>query len=493
MPSRQGVTLERGTAPGDCVNGERSRTESCTPFSIRRPVRQDFRARVVGAVAALILIVPPAPAQTTQPFDPAALDLAWTAPLRNTLHSLPVVDGDTVYMTQGFLDHTALHAFPVSCGTGGAVCERSWRGRTGATPSGPVVADGVVYVGSGAYLNLPLLLAFPVSCRTDGRSCDPLWQGIGDRLLVVTDGVVYAAANSHQEGDSSVGSRVYAYDVACGTGGEVCEPRWFADLEYSDASAMTSGEGMIFATTGHPEGSILYAFQTTCDVVDGRCEPAWTAVVPGSFGGLIVADGFAYVTGETGVFAFPTKCGTDGATCLPAWIGATPRPTYGGGQLAVSDGVVYLSTGQRLFAFPVGCGSGGATCSPLWKAGRDLGLGFFASDPVAGDGMVVVGGSQLFAFESACASNGDACAPAWVSRPPRKFHYTSPKTISDGFVLLAWGRRLLAFPLSCGTEGEICPRVWGRPVGRAQFSPPVVADGSVYYVSDRLYAFQAQT
>ena len=57
-----------------------------------------------------------------------------------------------VYMTQGFLDHTTVHAFPDSCGTGGAVCERSWRGRTGATPSAPVVADGVVYVGFGAYL-----------------------------------------------------------------------------------------------------------------------------------------------------------------------------------------------------------------------------------------------------------------------------------------------------------------------------------------------------
>jgi len=50
-------------------------------------------ARVVGAVAALILFGPAAPAQTTQPFDPTPLYLAWTAPLRNTLHSLPVVDG----------------------------------------------------------------------------------------------------------------------------------------------------------------------------------------------------------------------------------------------------------------------------------------------------------------------------------------------------------------------------------------------------------------
>lgn len=37
MTSRQGVTLDGGTAPGDRVNGERSRTESSTPFSIRRP------------------------------------------------------------------------------------------------------------------------------------------------------------------------------------------------------------------------------------------------------------------------------------------------------------------------------------------------------------------------------------------------------------------------------------------------------------------------
>lgn len=447
-----------------------------------------FHAPVVGGIAALILMGLPASAQITQPFDPTALELAWTAPLRNTLHSLPVVDDDAVYMSEGFLDHTALYAFPVACGTGDAVCERAWRGRTGATPSTPVIADGVVYVGSGAYVNLPLLLAFPVSCRTDGRWCDALWQGIGSGPLIVTDGVVYSAANSHQEGESSVGSRLYAYEVSCGTGGEVCEPRWFAELE-SDVTSMTSEAGMIFATTGHPEGSILYAFPTACDVVVGRCEPAWTAVTPGYFGELVVADGIAYVLGETGVFAFPSSCGTDGATCLPEWIGTTPRPMFSG-ELAVSDGLVYVSNGSRLFAFPVGCGSGGATCSPRWKAGRDLGLGFFASDPVAGDGIVVVGGSQLFAFESTCGSNGDACAAAWVSRPPDRFHYSSPKTMSDGFVLLGWGRRLLAFPLNCGTQGEICSPIWGRSVGRAEFSPPVVAEDSVYYVSDRLYAFQ---
>ena len=454
----------------------------------RKPSARRFHARVVGAIASLALIGPPASAQTTQPFDPTALDLAWTATMRDPLNPVPVVSSDVVYVTDGFLDDTAVYAFPVSCGTGGAACERLWRGRTGATPSAPVVVDGVVYVGSGAYLNLPLLLAFPVSCRKDGRWCAPLWQGIGNGPLVVTDGIVYSAANSHQEGESSVGPRLYAYDVSCGTGGELCEPRWFADLE-SDVTRMTSEAGMIVATTGHPEGSIIYAFSTACDVVDGRCEPAWTAVVPGYFGELIVADGFVYVLGETGVFAFPSSCGTGAATCLPEWVGTTPRPMFSG-ELASSDGLVFVSNGQRLLAFPVGCGSGGAPCPPTWKAGRGLGLGFFASDPVAGGGVVVVGGSQLFAFESTCGSNGDTCAPAWVSQPPTRFHYSSPKTISGGFVLLGWGRRLRAFPMNCGTQGEICLPVWGRSVGRAEFSPPVVAEGSVYYMSDRLYAFQ---
>jgi len=451
-------------------------------------------ARVVGAVAALILFGAPSAAQTTQPFDPTALDLAWTTPLRDTLHSLPVVEGDTVYVTEGFIDHTALHAFPVSCGRGGAVCQRLWRGRTGATPSVPVVADGVVYVGSGAYLNRPLLLAFPESCRTDGGWCDPLWRGIGNGPLFVTDGVVFAAANSHDEGESSVGPRVYAFEVGCGTGGETCEPRWFADLE-SDVTAMTSAAGMIFATTGHPEGSILYAFPTACDVVDGRCESAWTAVVPGYFDELVVEDGFVYVLGETGVFAFPTSCGTDGATCAPEWIGATPHPLIWG-EIAVGDGLVYVSNGgRRLFAFPAGCGSGGVTCQPIWRAGRDLGPWFSAAHPVAGDGMVVVGGPQLYALESTCGSGGGVCAPAWVSRSPTRFHLSSPKTIADGFVLVGLGRRLLAFPLHCGTVGEICPRIWSAPAGRAgeKFWPPIVADGSVYYVSDHLYAFQPRT
>jgi hypothetical protein len=104
--------------------------------------------------------------------------------------------------------------------------------------------------------------------------------------------------------------------------------------------------------------------------------------------------------------------------------------------------------------------------------------------------MVVVGGSQLFAFESTCASNGDTCAPAWVSPATERFRQASLKTLSEGYVLLGWGLRLLAFPVSCGTGGAVCPRAWGRPTGKAEYLPPVVAGGSVYYVSDQLYAFQ---
>ena len=138
-------------------------------------------ARLVGGIAAISLIGFPAATQYAPPFDPTVLELAWTAPLRNTLHSAPVVDGAAVYLTQGFLDHTAVHAFPLSCGTGGAVCERLWRGATGATPRSPVVADGVLYVVSGSYLNAPRLLAFPALNRPGFRRGIHQWIPTGSR------------------------------------------------------------------------------------------------------------------------------------------------------------------------------------------------------------------------------------------------------------------------------------------------------------------------
>ena len=237
--------------------------------------------------------------------------------------------------------------------------------------SSPVVADGVVYVGSDGTLS-----AFAVGCNIGGGTCAPLW--IGDGL--------------------------WEHFVACGC-------RRCRVHRVGTAACMPSP-----SAAGVTVGPVRRS---------GRGSGAWIASSP------VVADGVVYVgSGHGSLYAFEVGCNR--RRILPA---AVDRPDWdpmsNPSSPAVADGVVYVGSGNgNLYAFAEGCRSDGGPCPPLWvgRTGDSI-----LSSPAVADGVVYVGSTdgKLYAFAVGCRSDGGACPRSGLGRPaPRSTRLLRSRTVS---------------------------------------------------------------
>ncbi len=362
------------------------------------------------------------------------LQNAWTGTTDRGASSPVVADG-VVYV--GSRDGK-LYAFPVECNSGGASCTPLWTGATGSGIEGsPAVADGVVYVGSTD----GMLYAFAVGCRSDGGSCTPLWTGATGLWIssspTVADGVVYVGAGTPA---SDVGT-LFAFAVGCSSGGGSCTPLWSGLAGKLIYSSPAVADGVVYIGSNDHK---LYAFAVGCSSGGGSCTPLWT----GATGSLIysspaVADGVVYVGSlDHKLYAFAAGCSSDGGSCTPLWTGLT------GDEIdnapAVADGVVYVGSGDhKLYAFAVGCRSDGGSCTPLWTG---LTGDAISSSPAVADGVVYVDSSDvstLYAFAVGCNSGGGSCAPIWTGGPGDDFGFSSP-AVANG-VIYVGSNKLYAF------------------------------------------------
>jgi outer membrane protein assembly factor BamB/serine/threonine protein kinase len=339
-----------------------------------------------------------------------------------------------------------------------------WSFTTGAgVYSGPLIAGGMVYVGSED----KKLYAFDATCR---NACQPLWSyTTGDVIIsspAVAGGMVYVGSHDN---------KLYAFDATCRN---ACQPLWsYATGSHIYSSPAVAG-GMVYVGS---EDKKLYAFDATCR---NACQPLWSYTTGISLGDSIfsspaVAGGMVYVGSSVydgKLYAFDATCRN---ACQPLWSYTT------GGHIssspAVAGGMVYVGSGDnRLYAFDATCRN---ACQPLWSYATG---NFISSSPAVAGGMVYVGSvdNRLYAFDATCRN---ACQPLWSYTT--RYPIASSPAVAGGIVYVGSDDgRLYAFDATCRNA---CRPLWSYATGSHTGSSPAVAGGMVYVGShdNKLYAF----
>src|SRR5579859_6052471 len=233
--------------------------------------------------------------------------------------------------------------------------------------SSPVVANGMVYVGSYDHK----LYAFDATCR---HNCLPLWSFItGDQINsspAVANGMVYVGSNDHS---------LYAFDATCRCN---CQPLWSFSTGQLINSSPVVANGIVYI--GSDDGK-LYAFDAACRY---DCQPLWSFQTGGPIASSpAVANGMVYVGSyDRNLYAFDASCRSN---CQPLWSFAT------GGYIlsspAVAHGMVYVGSGDSvLYAFDAACHS---SCQPLWSFTTGAGS-YINSSPTVANGVVYIGAAN---------------------------------------------------------------------------------------------------
>jgi outer membrane protein assembly factor BamB len=165
--------------------------------------------------------------------------------------------------------------------------------------SSPVVANGMVYVGSYDHK----LYTFDAACR---HNCQPLWSfTTGDQINsspAVANGIVYISSNDY---------KLYAFDATCRSN---CQPLWSFNTGNFILSSPAAANGAVYVGSG---GGNLYAFDATCR---RSCQPLWSFTTgTGSYinSSPAVANSVVYIGSANGkLYAFDATCRHN---CLPLW------------------------------------------------------------------------------------------------------------------------------------------------------------------------------
>jgi outer membrane protein assembly factor BamB len=190
-----------------------------------------------------------------------ALDVAsgaerWAVGLQKPPRGVPVVDGETVFVSTGF-DGAAILALDVASGA-----ER-WRFEQPDNPvTGPVIAGGLLYVG---FTNGELAALDPATgeerwrAETGVRSADD-FGAPSPGLPLVVDGVLFVSSNGFS------GASTQAFDAQTGV------DRWMAVTgEFSASAPAIAGEVLL---VGSDRGDLI-----GLDAVSGM--ELWRVAVPG--------------------------------------------------------------------------------------------------------------------------------------------------------------------------------------------------------------------
>lgn len=355
------------------------------------------------------------------------LEQYWMASTGVRTISSPIVADGMVYVGSDF---SKLYAFRAS-GCSQPLCPPVWTGALGDhTGSAPAFYNGMVYIGA---IN-GKLYAFRASGCGGSSSCAPGWVGLAGNGIysspVIADGVVYIGSTDH---------RVYAFN-ASGCGRSLCPPLWTATLSDIIYTVPAIANNTLYALSRDGK---LYAFSIAA-CRSSVCVPLWTGSLDSSTHAraLAVANGLIYVGADNGkLYAFlAAGCGT--ATCAPLWMGPTQGPIVSAS--AVTGDTVYVGSDDRnLYAFNAfGCG-GASLCNPLWKGPVGGTIGF--SSPFVANNIVYVGSAdgKLYGFNTSCKIF--SCPPIWTIATGGEIG-TSPAVVNG--VVYICADQLYAFHLS---------------------------------------------
>ncbi len=291
-----------------------------------------------------------------------------------------------------------------------------------------------------------------------------------------------------------------------------------ADTHATATATVFATQGMMFGFDAQHTGSNPYETQLNRANVS-HLVPKWISDPTGGLSSspAIVVGGLVYIGSNDGkVYAF------DATTGHTRWIGSTDGLNLA--SPAVVNGVVYVgSLDQKLYAFDALTGKerwttavpgsaisssptvangvvyvgteDGRACAFDAATGRTLWIsdsfGSHGSAPAVANGVVYIGATvggagkgRVYAFDAATGQN------RWVSELVNGgIDSNSSPTVVNGMIYIGSGLGgLAAFDAATGHIRWVTPLTAG-----STGSSPAVANGIVYFSSDRLYAFDATT
>lgn len=319
---------------------------------------------------------------------PLSCEPLWTAASGSTVGQAIVADG-TVIVAVG----SDLHAYDLAgvtgCGGSPVVCQPRW---TAAGWAGTAIAaDGLAYVARSTGVG-----AFDVAgidgCGGTPTTCAPRWTYavenqaslVGLSPPVLADGVLYVGTQESEAfiNGGYVGS-VQAFDAAgvdgCSGVPSVCAPQWHGSGGAVFGSpAVVDGVvyvGEVF--TGFDEDDLLVGSSSvtgwdtaTCSG-DPFCQPSWSAPVSGTSYAtptIAVAGGLLHVTDpdDSTVATYATgaasPCAPGGAPCV------AERRSNAYGTPSVANGLLYVGPSAFDVTGTTACSGAPALCQPLWTA-----------------------------------------------------------------------------------------------------------------------------
>lgn len=329
-----------------------------------------------------------------------------------------------VTMYRGNAAHTGEYPGPGLTGRP----QRAWRfDSAGELYSSPVVANGLVYVGSKSGFLFAL----------DLKTGETRWRAdLGDNIIVksspavLDDRIIVGAGYS-----------LFAFDPL--TGKEI----WRSSTPPLSESSPSFANGKVYVASST---SSVYAF----DVETGR--QLWSLQTDGLIkSSPAIADEVLFVGTDDGkLYAMSTKTGqTQWRFDTVGGIFSSP---------AVAGDLVYVtSIGGKTYAVNI---AGNTQKTALWQydAGGE-------ASPVVSNGVVYVASADggLYAFDAIAGG-----APLWLF--PTGARITSSPAIADGVLYVASGKTLYAVDVASGTE------LWRYGAGYVINTSPVVVDGFVF-------------
>jgi outer membrane protein assembly factor BamB len=356
--------------------------------------------------------------------------------------------------------------------------DQTWRAQLGELVdfSSPVVADGVVYIGSSD----GRLWAYPADGCGDALCTVPLWQSTS--LAQILDTPTVAGGFVYVGSQTSLDSNDGKLDVfsAGGCGKAVCKPLW-QGLAGADSVLMSSpavAGGVVYVGTF---GRRLFAFDAGgCGAK--RCTPLWAGVTGGSIESTpTVGDGVVYVGSDDGRLNAFDADGCGKATCKPSWtgdMGGDASPVFESSP-ALANGMVYLGSQHDLAAFDAG-GCGAKTCDPVWQAPNPG--EFYGGSPAVTKTRVYIGLETGIAVFDAKGCGHPVCDALWTGfGSGAQAAVLSSPTVANGVVyagrntaeVLAWKAK------GCGSS--FCSEIWkGFTNDQIVTSSPTVVNGKLY-------------
>ena len=318
---------------------------------------------------------------------PLSCEPLWTAASGSTVGQAIVADGRVIVGVG-----SNLHAYDVAgvagCSGSPVICQPQWTAPGWA--GNAVAADGLAYVSRSTGLGV-FDVAGVDGCSGTPTTCAPRWTYavenqaplVGLSPPVLADGVLYVGT---QESEAFINGgyvgTIQAFDAAgvdsCSGAPSVCTPQWYGSSGAVFGSPAVV-DGVVYVggiITGFDEenfevGSSSVTGWDTATCSGPFCQPSWNAPVSDfsyATPAIAVAGGLLHVTDpdDSTVATYATgaasPCAPGGAPCV------AERRSNAYGTPSIANGLLYVGPSAFDITGTTACTGAPALCQPLWTS-----------------------------------------------------------------------------------------------------------------------------